>query len=359
MRASDTLPIFLPVTSMNMTTRTSILSSGAFIAGFLFFSAPVLAQDAQSFSDVPPTHPTYEAVEFLRSQGVISGYEDGTFKPDKSVNRAEALKLIIAPLVQPEQLSLVTQTPFADIPSGTWYLPYVEVARQNTIIDGPPKKTDFLGGNTVITAEFLKILELANRVSPQSFLEEIRLPLSSDVSNPDEWFYPYMRYALASSMIMIGQDGLLHPGQELTRGDTALLLYRFLMYQQERRTQALLSEAENEMIIILAMLDEGNIDQAEFAAGRSLLAARGAHLKRSQEPIVQGAVKIAEAFQEIVKAYRTGMAGQFANVITLSGNAWNLAARARDLSPDLALISEQVQRIASNMADSARSASSN
>ncbi|MBU0766243.1 S-layer homology domain-containing protein [Patescibacteria group bacterium] len=344
---------------MNITARSLTIGTSTAILGFLLSSLPAAAQDAQSFSDVSPDNPVYEAVEFLRSQGIISGYDDGTFKPDKSVNRAEALKIIIAPLVSADQLALVTQTPFADIEEGAWYLPFVEAARQNEIIDGPPNKTKFLGGNTVITAEFLKMLELANKVNPQTFLGEIRLPLSSDVSNPDEWFYPYMRYALASSMIMIGQDGLLHPGEQLTRGDTALLLYRFLMYQQERRTQALLSETENEMIIVLAMLDEGNIDQAEFAAGRAILAARGAHIKRSDEPIIQGAVKIAEAFQEIVKAYQTGMAGQFANVVTLSGNAWNLAASARDLSPDLAPISEQVQKIATNMADSARAASDN
>ncbi|MCF7845092.1 MAG: S-layer homology domain-containing protein [Kiritimatiellales bacterium] len=339
-----------------MTSRSLVIGISTSILGFLISSVPAIAQNPQSFSDVSPDNPAYEAVEFLKNQGVISGYEDGTFKPDKTVNRAEALKIIVAPLVSADQLALVKQTPFEDIAEGDWYLPYVEAARQNSIIDGPPSKTKFYGGNTVITAEFLKILELANQQDPQKFLGEIRIPLSSDVSNPDEWYYPYMRYALASSMIMIGQDGLLNPGKELTRGDTALLLYRFLMYQQERRTQALLSETENEMIIVLAMLDEGNIDQAEYAAGRALLAARGAHFKRSDEPIVQGAVKIAESFQEIVKAYRTGMAGQFDNVVTLTGNAWNLAARARELSAELAPISEQVQIISKNMADSARAA---
>jgi len=338
-----------------MTMKHLLLPYSIILTCALSISLTALAQEnPQTFSDVPPGHPVYQAVEYLSSQGIVSGYDDGTFKPDKPVNRAESLKLIIAPLVPYSELIKVTATPYEDIAEGEWYLPYVEAARQNSIIDGPPDKTKFFGGNTVITAEFLKILELANQVDPNGSFSEIRLPLSSDVSDPEEWFYPYMRYALASSMIMISSDGMLLPGKELSRGDTALLLFRFLMFQQERRTQALLSETESEMIVTLAMLDQGNIDQAEYSSARALLAARGAHFKRPDEPVVQGAVKIAEAFREITRAYRNGTQGNFEAVISLSGNAWNLATRALQLSPNLQTVSEQVQTIAQNMADSAR-----
>ena len=320
----------------------------------LAFAAPAFAQLPQSFRDVPPDHLVYQAAEYLRSQQIIKGYDDGTFKPDKQVNRAEALKIIIAPLISQDALDQVKETLFKDIPEGAWFMSYVEAARQNNIIDGPPKKLEFNGEDTIITAEFLKIMQLANRIDPKTFLGELNIPLATDVSDTSAWFYPYIRYALASSMIMINMDGLIHPEYQLTRGDTALLMHRFMMYQQERRTQALLAEAEQEMVITLAMLDQGNINQAEFAANRALIAARGAHAKQSDEPIVKGAVKITEAFVELTKGYRKGSEEKYDDVITHCGNAWNLASRAKELSPNLLTISDQVQNIAKIMADSAR-----
>ncbi len=287
---------------------------------------------------------------------MISGYADGSFQPDRKVNRAEALKIIIAPIVDAETLSNYTTSPFGDVTADAWFLPYTEAARARGVIDGPPSKPNFLGGNTVIRAEFLKMLELANEVAPTTTLSELSLPLSSDVANVNEWFYPYMRYAVASSMIMVGQDGLLYPAQELTRGETALLLYRFIMYREGRRTQALLSEAENEILILLNLLEQNALDQANFASARGLIAARGAHLQRPDESIVRGAVKVSEAFRKLVLAYEAGANQQYEQVVTLAKEAWDLGASAKEIAPELASIAEQVQTIAGNMASSAREA---
>jgi hypothetical protein len=308
----------------------------------------------QSFKDVPPDHPVFQAVEFLKSQGFVSGYSDGTYQPDKGVNRAEAAKLLIAPLIPAETLSKVTQTVYSDVPLGSWYLPYVEAARAGGVIDGPPKKTAFNGTNPVLKSEFVKMLQLAHGAKPLEVFSEIRLSLSPDVANADEWFYPYMRYAITSSMTMVGADGLLHPGRNLTRGDCALILHRYLMYKEGRRTQALLSEAESEIIVILGALENNDIVNAEYASARALLAARGAHASQPDEAIVQGALKVTESFRALVRAYRAGLEKNYSEVVRLAGDAWNLSARAKELSQGLATIADQVQKISKNMADSAR-----
>lgn len=320
----------------------------------LLLSSPLAHAQQQSFSDVSPNHPVFEAVEFLKAQGIISGYADGTYQPGKKVNRAEAVKILVAPLVNQQQLLAFNATVYQDIPGNAWYLAFVEAARQSFgFIDGPPAKILFYGERPVQKAEFLKMLLKANKVDTNAF-SEIRLALSSDVVNPDEWYYPHMRYALSSSMTMISADGLLSPGRELTRGDVALFLYRFMMYKAGRRTQALLSEAETEIQNVLNSLDKNDIAQAEYASARALIAARGAHASRPQEPIVQAAVKTTESFRALVRAYRAGVTGDLDTVIRLSGEAWNLAARAQELDPSLANISSQVQLAAQKMADSAR-----
>lgn len=316
---------------------------------------PTLANAQTAFKDIPTDSPLAEAAEFLRMNNIISGYSDGTFRPNQKVNRAEALKLIIAPLLKKEALLELTTTPFSDVKAGDLYLPYVEAARHNTIIDGPPAKPAFLGVNPVTKMEYIKMLLLAYRIDPNSY-SEIRLPLSTDVTDPAAWYYPHLRYALTASMTMVTKDGTLDPGRQLTRGDTALILYRFLMYRAGKRTQALLSEAESEILIVLGSLKENNATQAEFASARALLAARGANAGAPNQPVAQGALKITEAFRAIVRAYRAGMEQQFDEAIRLCGDAWNLATRAKELSPDLANLADQVQTLSKNLADSARAA---
>jgi len=326
------------------------------ICGISLLLSPILTQaQTPNFKDIPADSPLTEAANFLRTNNIISGYDDGTFRPNQKVNRAEALKLIIAPLLKKEALAALTTTTFSDVKTGDWYLPYVEAARQNSIIDGPPAKVAFNGTKPVTKMEYIKMLLLAYRIDPNAY-SEIRLPLSADVTDPTAWFYPHLRYALTASMTMVTKEGTLDPGKELTRGDTALILYRFLMYRSGKRTQALLSEAESEILIVLGSLKENNATQAEFASARALLAARGANAGAPNQPIVQGALKITESFRAIVRAYQAGMTQQFDEAIRLCGDAWNLAARAKELSPNMANLTDQVQALAKSLAESARTA---
>lgn len=46
------------------------------------------------FKDVPETHWAYKAIEELAEMGIINGYEDGTFKPDDAVTRAEVATML-------------------------------------------------------------------------------------------------------------------------------------------------------------------------------------------------------------------------------------------------------------------------
>ncbi|OGJ56997.1 hypothetical protein A3H22_03625 [Candidatus Peribacteria bacterium RIFCSPLOWO2_12_FULL_55_15] len=324
--------------------------------GLMLPAAIALAQASQqSFADVPSNHPAYQAVEYLKVQGIISGYSDGAFRPDKNVNRAEAVKIIVAPLIAAGELPKLTAATYGDVPIEAWFAPYIEIARAKLgIVDGPPKTTVFYGERPVKKAEFLKMLLLAHKVDPGAF-GEIRLPLALDVTNPDEWYYPYMRYAITASVTMVSSDGLLAPGRELTRADVAIFLHRLLMYREGRRTQALLTESETEIANILDFIGKNDVQNAELASARALLSARGAHARQPTIPLVQAALKITESFRTLVRAYRAGVSRQFDDAIALAGEAWNLAAKGGALHSELANIAEKVQQIAKTMADNARS----
>lgn len=54
-----------------------------------------LTEEELPFQDVPKTHWAYSLVKQAKEQKIISGYPDGTFKPDQPITRAEALALVM------------------------------------------------------------------------------------------------------------------------------------------------------------------------------------------------------------------------------------------------------------------------
>lgn len=56
-------------------------------------TAPAVNQGV-SFPDVPATHARYNAIMTAAAAGIVGGYQDGTFKPDNTITRAEVTKVI-------------------------------------------------------------------------------------------------------------------------------------------------------------------------------------------------------------------------------------------------------------------------
>lgn len=50
-----------------------------------------LTEGTKTFSDVPETHWAYRFIRYAAHRGWVSGYEDGTFKPDQYITRAEVV----------------------------------------------------------------------------------------------------------------------------------------------------------------------------------------------------------------------------------------------------------------------------
>ncbi|MDP2642581.1 MAG: S-layer homology domain-containing protein [Candidatus Peregrinibacteria bacterium] len=106
------------------------------------------------FSDVPAGSKYYEAVNYLANSKVIGGYGDGTFKPDNVVNRVEALKFILEAINKKLDTG---HLPFKDTSSKEWYAKYLYTAYKAGVVNGYDDKT-FRPTSTVNKAEFYKIL---------------------------------------------------------------------------------------------------------------------------------------------------------------------------------------------------------
>ena len=72
---------------------------------------------AASFSDVPSSHWASQVISFATRQGWLTGYPDGTFRPEQSVSRAEAVTLINRVLGLAEREG---ELGFLDVSTGHW-----------------------------------------------------------------------------------------------------------------------------------------------------------------------------------------------------------------------------------------------
>lgn len=303
------------------------------------------------FTDLTKDSPILPAATYLVEKGIMQSAP--LFKPNDKVTRAQAAKVLVAALVKPEELSKITTSSFTDVPAGQWFTSYAEAARLMGIVDSVPT---FNPNKVVTKAAFLKMLLTSRKLDYKGTVADLKSPLASDVRDPNDWSFPVMRYAFAVSTIDAKKDGSLQPGAELTRGEMALIYYRLDKFLAGQRTQALLSETETEVSNTLQMLTDKNIEQAEWAVARAVLAARGALIARPAEPLVKAAVKVAEGFQSLVVGYKAGVSGDLDGAITSAKNAYTLADKAKTFSPGLSSLTSQMQTIAKNMAEEARKA---
>ena len=325
-------------------------------AAVLLMSTTLPAYAQQSFKDVPPPDPAAPAIEYVKEKGIFRGYDDGTFRPSLPVKRSEAAKILVLMKFSEQEAAKYTESSFVDVPAGSWYLPYVEAALVRLrIIDGPPLREAFYPDNSVKKAQFFKMLFKTQGADTAAF-DNIKLPLAPDATDTAAWYYPLLRYALSSSVLQTEADGTLRPDAELSRADVATAIFRLAKYREGMRTQALLSDAEKEFRAIPGLLGGKDIVAAEHGSARALIAARGAHLMKPGAAIVQSAVKTAEAFRALVRAYRAGVDAQWDLVVTLSQEAWTLAEKAKSISPGVQELTDQVQSAAKRLADQAREA---
>lgn len=99
--------------------------------------ASSVAAFAVDFPDVESTASYAQAVQELSALDVISGYEDGTFGPDKLVTRAEITKMIVDALAKRSSAEASTEsTKFADVSADHWAKGYINQGVADGFIAG-------------------------------------------------------------------------------------------------------------------------------------------------------------------------------------------------------------------------------
>ena len=83
------------------------------------------APSTPSFKDVPRDHPFYKEIEWMRARGITTGWSDGTFRPNDAVNR-DAMAAFFYRFAGSPAYSAPAVSPFSDVSAGSQF--YREIA---------------------------------------------------------------------------------------------------------------------------------------------------------------------------------------------------------------------------------------
>lgn len=206
---------------------------GLFSLAWGSFSLSGLAR--AEFSDVYRTDMNYAAITSLIDQGILEGYEDGTFRSDQEVNRAEALKIILMGTDVDMNEESTAAILFSDVHEEDWFFGTVSTAVSQGIVQGY-EDGSFRPEQTVNRAEAMKMLLKAAEVSVET----------EGVSFADvefgTWYEPYAVFAKSSNIEPPQTDGLWHAEEAITRGNIAEMVYRL---QQTEARESAFDEAQN------------------------------------------------------------------------------------------------------------------
>lgn len=184
-----------------------------------------------SFNDVSPSHPHADAIAYVRKEGIVTGYPDGSFKPNITINRAEFAKIIME--------SNFTQQAVDDCDPGyfyfwdanktAWYAPYLCLAAQHKIIEGYPDGS-YKPAAAINFVEAAKIIALVDNFYINGVYYNNSITTDGRVLGPPlpegrdgHWYEPSVRYLAHKNAIPLSINSLDH---SLTRGEMAEIIYR-------------------------------------------------------------------------------------------------------------------------------------
>lgn len=135
-----------------------------------------------NFPDINENSPYFDAIGYVKDQGIVEGYPNGLYEPWRPINRAEFVKILISTKYDDSQIEACNDSSFSDVKSTEWYFKYVCLAKQTGVIDGYPDGS-FQPSNEVNFAEAAKIV--VNTLAGG--------PVQDGFAADAEWYIPYAK----------------------------------------------------------------------------------------------------------------------------------------------------------------------
>ncbi len=185
------------------------------------------------FSDIKDKMPYSDEVYKLAEAGVINGYEDGTFRPDGKVTRAELSKMITLTFNLTEEnipADAPAYTEFTDLKDTDWFKPYAILAKKHGVVQGY-ENNDFRGQELVTREQVCAIL--CRIIKP--FDLGFNVPVSDKVS---QWAIDegVVNKVLQNMIMPIEENNTFRATEPIKRYELATVLANYVNVEKQEIT---------------------------------------------------------------------------------------------------------------------------
>ena len=190
----------------------------------LLLPTPAFAQSS-SFSDVPSNYWAKDFIDALAARNIIAGFNDGTFRPETPVTRAQFAAMISKAF---QQSNVRTAINFVDVPSNYWAAGAIRDAYEMGFLTGYPGNV-FRPSQNIPREQVL--VSLANGLNlTASGSTSNSLNLFNDVTDVSQ----YARNSIAAAterglVVSYPNVSSLNPRQTATRAEVAAFIYQALV----------------------------------------------------------------------------------------------------------------------------------
>lgn len=171
------------------------------------------------FNDIA-WHKYRSSIEYIQSLWIVKWYPDGSYGPDRSITRAEMMKIVLLSSLWNNSFLWDTiwnqASCFSDVKK-EWFAKYVCYWKEKGIIKGYPN-WNFGPNNDVTLAEWLKIT-----------LKTYKAPIKEWTWN--WWYLPYVEFAHNNNIF---SKYALYPDSPMSRGQMAYLIHQLLLEKNNK-----------------------------------------------------------------------------------------------------------------------------
>ena len=190
------------------------------IFSFCFMLIGITSFAAIRFSDVADSYWGAEVIYKLADAGVINGYEDGTYKPLKSVTYGEFIKLVMATFLPADFESEGVTSDFEH-----WAAPYVKLAELYGVIDEGVVTLDNIN-NYISRIEMARIVSMADMILNEKDFDNSKDLIFTDIFSVVGKDRTLLQHAYSRGLILGNPNGTFRPNAEMNRAEAATIIDR-------------------------------------------------------------------------------------------------------------------------------------
>ncbi len=178
------------------------------------------------FSDLKSTSWAYHPVKQLVGKNVLTGYPDGTFRPDAFVSRYEFAKIMTL-AINLSNATNVEET-FLDVKQASWAYPYVEASKFYLSGYNISGDSYFMGNEEAVREDMAVALVKALSIEVGNDDTEALKTIFKDHQEIASNLKKYVLAAYKNGLISGYPDGTFRPQGKITRAETASLLIKVM-----------------------------------------------------------------------------------------------------------------------------------